>query len=204
MKQETECTVFIVDDDAAVRDALKMLVKSVGLSVKTFEHGQAFLDQYEPADTGCLVLDIRMPVMGGLELQQELRNRNSSLPIIFITGHGDIPMAVKAVKEGAVDFISKPFRDQELLDCIQRAIRDLGMIQDRNLVRSTIFTNLAKLSPREKEVMDMVIEGKANKVIAMELNLSERTVEVHRSHVMEKMQTRSLAKLVRMVTFLHN
>ena len=204
MKQETECTVFIVDDDAAVRDALKMLVKSVGLSVKTFEHGQAFLDQYEPADTGCLVLDIRMPVMGGLELQQELRNRNSSLPIIFITGHGDIPMAVKAVKEGAVDFISKPFRDQELLDCIQRAIRDLGMIQDRNLVRSTIFTNLAKLSPREKEVMDMVIEGKANKVIAMELNLSERTVEVHRSHVMEKMQTRSLAKLVQMVTFLHN
>ena len=113
-------------------------------------------------------------------------------------------MAVKAVKEGAVDFISKPFRDQELLDCIQRAIRDLGMIQDRNLVRSTIFTNLAKLSPREKEVMDMVIEGKANKVIAMELNLSERTVEVHRSHVMEKMQTRSLAKLVQMVTFLHN
>ena len=204
MKQETECTVFIVDDDAAVRDALKMLVKSVGLSVKTFEHGQAFLDQYEPTDTGCLVLDIRMPVMGGLELQQELRNRNSSLPIIFITGHGDIPMAVKAVKEGAVDFISKPFRDQELLDCIQRAIRDLGMIQDRNLVRSTIFTNLAKLSPREKEVMDMVIEGKANKVIAMELNLSERTVEVHRSHVMEKMQTRSLAKLVQMVTFLHN
>ena len=203
MKQETECTVFIVDDDAAVRDALKMLVKSVGLSVKTFEHGQAFLDQYEPADTGCLVLDIRMPVMGGLELQQELRNRNSSLPIIFITGHGDIPMAVKAVKEGAMDFISKPFRDQELLDCIQRAIRDLDEKQDRNLFRSTITTNLAKLSPREKEVMDMVIEGKANKVIAMDLNLSERTVEVHRSHVMEKMQTRSLAKLVQMVTLLH-
>ena len=203
MKQETEYTVFIVDDDAAVRDALEMLVKSVGLSVKIFEHGQAFLDQYEPADTGCLVLDIRMPVMGGLELQQELRNRNSSLPIIFITGHGDIPMAVKAVKEGAVDFISKPFRDQELLDCIQRAIRELDMIQDRNLARSTISTNLAKLSPREKEVMDMVIEGKANKVIAMDLNLSERTVEVHRSHVMEKMQTRSLAQLVQMVTLLH-
>ncbi len=203
MKQETEYTVFIVDDDAAVRDALEMLVKSVGLSVKTFEHGQAFLDQYEPADAGCLVLDIRMPMMGGLELQQELRNRNSSLPIIFITGHGDIPMAVKAVKDGAVDFISKPFRDQELLDCIQRAIRDLDEKQDRNLFRSTITTNLAKLSPREKEVMDMVIEGKANKVIAMDLNLSERTVEVHRSHVMEKMQTRSLAKLVQMVTLLH-
>ena len=203
MKQETEYTVFIVDDDAAVRDALEMLVKSVGLSVKTFEHGQAFLDQYEPADAGCLVLDIRMPMMGGLELQQELRNRNSSLPIIFITGHGDIPMAVKAVKEGAMDFISKPFRDQELLDCIQRAIRDLDEKQDRNLFRSTITTNLAKLSPREKEVMDMVIEGKANKVIAMDLNLSERTVEVHRSHVMEKMQTRSLAKLVQMVTLLH-
>jgi len=204
MKQAAEHTVFIVDDDEAVRGGLEMLVKSVGLSVKTFEHGQAFLDQYEPADTGCLVLDIRMPIMGGLELQQELRNRNSSLPIIFITGHGDIPMAVKAVIEGAVDFISKPFRDQELLDCIQRAIRGLDMIQDRNLVRSTITTNLAKLSPREKEVMDMVIEGKANKVIAMDLNLSERTVEVHRSHVMEKMQTRSLAKLVQMVTFLHN
>ncbi len=203
MKQETEYTVFIVDDDAAVRDALEMLVKSVGLSVKTFEHGQAFLDQYEPADAGCLVLDIRMPMMGGLELQQELRNRNSSLPIIFITGHGDIPMAVKAVKDGAVDFISKPFRDQELLDCIQRAIRDLDEKQDRNLFRSTITTNLAKLSPREKEVMDMVIEGKANKVIAMDLNLSERTVEVHRSHVMEKMQTRSLAQLVQMVTLLH-
>ena len=204
MKQETEHTVYIVDDDEAVRGALEMLVKSVGLSAETFDSAIVFLDQYDPAKSGCLILDIRMPVMGGLELQQELRNRNSSLPIIFITGHGDIPMAVKAVKDGAVDFISKPFRDQELLDCIHRAIRDLDENQDRNLSRSTISTNLAKLSPREKEVMDKVIEGKANKVIAMDLNLSERTVEVHRSHVMEKMQTRSLAQLVQMVTSLHN
>ena len=204
MKQEAQNTIFIVDDDEAVRDSLEMLVKSVGLSARTFAHGQAFLDQYEPAKTGCLVLDIRMPVMGGLELQQELRNRASCLPIVFITGHGDIPMAVKAVKEGAVDFISKPFREQELLDCIQRAIREQEEEQDRNLAKSNIVTNLAKLSPRETEVMNMVIEGTANKVIAMDLNLSERTVEVHRSHVMEKMQTRSLAKLVQMVAMLQN
>ena len=204
MKQVTEHTIFIVDDDEAVRGALEMLVKSVGLSAETFDSAIVFLDQYDPTKSGCLILDIRMPMMGGLELQQELRNRKSALPIIFITGHGDIPMAVKAVKEGAVDFISKPFRDQELLDCINRAIRDLDEQQDRNLAKSKIATNLAKLSPREKEVMDMVIEGKANKVIAMELTLSERTVEVHRSHMMEKMQTRSLAQLVQMITLLHN
>lgn len=204
MKQVTEHTIFIVDDDEAVRGALEMLVKSVGLSAETFDSAIAFLDQYDPKKSGCLILDVRMPVMGGLELQQELRKRKSALPIIFITGHGDIPMAVKAVKEGAVDFISKPFRDQELLDCINRAIRDLDKQHDRNLAKSKVATNLAKLSPREKEVMDMVIEGKANKVIAIELTLSERTVEVHRSHMMEKMQTRSLAQLVQMITLLHN
>ena len=204
MKQVTEHTIFIVDDDEAVRGALEMLVKSVGLSAETFDSAIVFLDQYDPTKSGCLILDIRMPMMGGLELQQELRNRKSALPIIFITGHGDIPMAVKAVKEGAVDFISKPFRDQELLDCINRAIRDLDKQYDRNLAKSKVATNLEKLSPREKEVMDMVIEGKANKVIAIELTLSERTVEVHRSHMMEKMQTRSLAQLVQMITLLHN
>ena len=204
MKQVTKHTIFIVDDDEAVRGALEMLVKSVGMSAETFDSAIVFLDQYDPTKSGCLILDIRMPMMGGLELQQELRNRKSALPIIFITGHGDIPMAVKAVKEGAVDFISKPFRDQELLDCINRAIRDLDKQYDRNLAKSKVATNLEKLSPREKEVMDMVIEGKANKVIAIELTLSERTVEVHRSHMMEKMQTRSLAQLVQMITLLHN
>jgi two-component system response regulator FixJ len=192
-------TVFIVDDDAAVRDALKFLLRSVGHPVETFASAQDFLDAYRDDRPGCMVLDIRMPGMSGLELQEKLVERRSILPIIFITGHGDVPMAVEAMQAGAMDFIQKPFRDQDLLDRINQALdKDAAMrrsIKELNSIRE----RLASLTPREREVMDLVVHGKANKVIAGDLDLSQRTVEIHRARVMEKMQASSLAHLVRMV-----
>lgn len=192
-------TVFVVDDDAAVRDSLKLLLKSVGQAVETFASAQEFLDAYKDDRPGCLVLDIRMPGMSGLELQEKLNERRSILPVIFITGHGDVPMAVEAMQAGAVDFIQKPFRDQDLLDRINQAVeRDTANradLAERNAIRRRLGT----LTPREREVMDLVVRGKANKVIAGDLNLSQRTVEIHRARVMEKMQASSLAHLVRMV-----
>lgn len=192
-------TVFIVDDDTAVRDALKFLLRSVGHPVETFASAQDFLDAYRDDRPGCLVLDIRMPGMSGLELQEKLVERRSILPIIFITGHGDVPMAVEAMQAGAMDFIQKPFRDQDLLDRINQALekdaKNRAALGELNLIRE----RLASLTPREREVMDLVVHGKANKVIAGDLDLSQRTVEIHRARVMEKMQASSLAHLVRMV-----
>ncbi|MFT4863045.1 MAG: two-component system response regulator FixJ [Pseudohongiellaceae bacterium] len=202
MKSNSVQTVTIVDDDEAVRDSIAMLIRSIGLAAKSFDSGVAFLQQYDPAEMGCLILDIRMPVMGGLEVQEELLLRNSTLPIIFISGHGDIPMAVKAVKKGAIDFISKPFREQELLDCVQRALIINDELKDRVSDQLAVTENLVKLSPREKEVMNLMIEGSANKVIAIDLGISQRTVEVHRAHVMEKTGARSLAQLVKMIASL--
>ncbi|MFT7470439.1 MAG: two-component system response regulator FixJ [Kiritimatiellia bacterium] len=202
MKSSSKQTVIIIDDDEAVRDSLEMLMKSIGLASKSFDSAVRFLEQYDPEETGCLILDVRMPVMGGLELQDELLLRKSTLPIIFISGHGDIPMAVQAVKKGAMDFISKPFREQELLDCVQRALKYNDELQNRVSAHAAVAENLLKLSPREKEVMDFMIEGSANKVIAIELGISQRTVEVHRAHVMEKMGARSLAQLVKMIASL--
>jgi len=197
--KEIKPSVFVVDDDAAVRDSLRMLLKSVGLPVEVFESGQEFLDADRDDRPGCLVLDIRMPGMSGLELQVKLNERHSILPIIFITGHGDVPMAVEAMQAGAVDFIQKPFRDQDLLDRINQALdKDAGsrrMLAERNMIRK----RLESLTPREREVLDLVVAGKANKVIAGDLNLSQRTVEIHRARVMEKMEAHSLAHLVRMV-----
>ena len=192
-------TIFVVDDDSAVRDALKLLLRSVGQSVETFGSGQEFIESYSEDRPGCLVLDIRMPGMSGLELQQKLNERHSILPIIFITGHGDVPMAVEAMQAGAVDFIQKPFRDQDLIDRINQALEkdnnNRAALGERNDIRHRLET----LTPREREVLDLVVHGKANKVIAGDLKLSQRTVEIHRARVMEKMQASSLAHLVRMV-----
>jgi two-component system response regulator FixJ len=192
-------TVFVVDDDNAVRDALRFLLRSVGLAVETFASATEFLDAYRDDRPGCLVLDIRMPGMTGLELQDKLIERRSILPIIFITGHGDVPMAVEAMQAGAMDFIQKPFRDQDLLDRIHQAIDKDAKTRQSLGELAAIRTRLASLTPREREVMDLVVHGKANKVIAGDLDLSQRTVEIHRARVMEKMEASSLAHLVRMV-----
>ena len=192
-------TIFIIDDDAAVRDALKLLLRSVGQAVETFGSAPEFLDAYSEDRPGCLVLDIRMPGMSGLELQQKLNEKHSILPIIFITGHGDVPMAVEAMQAGAVDFIQKPFRDQDLIDRINQALEKDGSNRAALGERNDIRRRLETLTPREREVLDLVVHGKANKVIAGDLKLSQRTVEIHRARVMEKMQASSLAHLVRMV-----
>jgi FixJ family two-component response regulator len=192
-------TVYIVDDDDAVRESLELLLDSVGQQTKSFESAQAFLDSYNPDTLGCIVLDIRMPGMNGMELHKELNRLGSILPIIFVTGHGDVPMAVEAMQHGAVDFVQKPYREQELLDKINQALA-LDTKQRASLLeKQDIKKHLATLTARENEVLDELVEGKANKVIAAELGISQRTVEIHRARVMEKMATHSLAHLVRMI-----
>lgn len=190
--------VYVVDDDEAVRDSLRMLLKSVGHEVRTFASAKEFLAGHDTSRPGCIVLDIRMPEMSGLELQEALRRQRFRLPVIFITGHGDVPMAVQAMQRGAADFIQKPFRDQDLLDVIHRALD--GSVAERGVQaqRGEVLKRLGSLTAREREVMDMVVAGHANKVIAIELGISQRTVEIHRARVMEKMQCRSLADLVRL------
>jgi two-component system response regulator FixJ len=192
-------TVFIVDDDAPVRDGLKLLLRSVGHRVETYGSAQEFLDAYADDRPGCLVLDVRMPGMSGLDLQERLNERSAILPIIFITGHGDVPMAVEALQAGALDFLQKPFRDQELLDRIASAL-DKDAANRRELLElKQVAARFAELTPRERSVMDLVVQGKSNKVIAGDLDISQRTVEIHRARVMEKTQAGSLAHLVRMV-----
>ena len=199
---ESTPRIFVVDDDDAVRDSLSDLIDSVGLEVATYPSAHKFLEVYDNAQRGCLVLDIRMPGMSGLELQERLNERGSTLPIVFITGHGDVPMAVEAMKRGAVDFIQKPFRDQELLDRINLALEQNRRRRAAEDTKQDIVQRISSLTRREREVMEMVIKGKANKVIAIDLGLSQRTVEVHRAHVMDKMKARTLAELVRMNTTL--
>jgi FixJ family two-component response regulator len=194
-----EHTVFVVDDDDAFRDSLQVLFESVGLEVETFASAASFLDGLDPERRGCLVLDVRMPGMSGLELQSRLNERGISLPIIFITGHGDVPMAVRAMKSGAVDFLTKPFSHQELLDLVQVALEGAAEQRQREADRRTVLERLQRLTPREEEVMQLVVEGQANKIIAHRLGISQRTVEIHRSQVMKKMEAASLAELVRMV-----
>lgn len=191
-------TVFVVDDDQSIRHAMGLLLKSVGLEHETFESADDFLTRHNGSENGCLVLDIRMPGLGGLELQDKLIEMNSTLPIIFITGHGDIPMAVEAMQKGAVDFIQKPFRDQELLDRISQALNTANELQSERQQQSKIQECIDSLTNREREVLELVVTGKPNKIIAHELGVSQRTVEIHRARVMEKMHARSLAELVRM------
>jgi RNA polymerase sigma factor (sigma-70 family) len=192
-------TIYIIDDDDAVRDSLALLMESVGLQALTFASAGEFLDAFSTAMTGCVVLDIRMPGMNGLDLQARLNQLGSMLPIIFITGHGDIPMAVQAMQEGATDFLQKPFRDQDLLDRINQAMTTDGEQREALEEKRQIERRISSLTARERQVMKMVVDGKANKVIASDLGVSQRTVEIHRAHVMEKMQAASIAQLVRLV-----
>jgi FixJ family two-component response regulator len=199
MMKDKPSTVFVVDDDDAVRTSLRLLLKSVGLPVETFASAQEFLDAFDGDRAGCIVLDIRMPGMSGLELQQKLNEIHAIVPIVFITGHGDVPMAVEAMQHGAVDFIQKPFRDQDLIDRINQALEKDRENRAGLRERDTIRLRIGQLTPREREVLDLVTKGKANKVIAGDLDVSQRTVEIHRARVMEKMGASSLAHLVRMV-----
>jgi FixJ family two-component response regulator len=190
--------VFIVDDDDAVRDSLCLLFKTVDIEAIGFESGDKFLLEFDADWQGCIILDIRMPGTSGLEVQKLLDERDCTLPIIFITGHGDVPMAVEAMQLGAFDFIQKPFRDQELMDRVAEALSSNEQNKEEVLQKRQVTERYATLTPRETEVMQCVVKGQANKVIALDLEVSQRTVEIHRARVMEKMAARSLAALVRM------
>ena len=194
----TETTVFVVDDDADVRDSLAALLTSAGLTARLFESATAFLAGYRPGEAGCLVADIRMPDMDGIALQTELTNRKAGLPVIIITGHGDVPLAVRAMKAGAIDFIEKPFDDERLLESIRRALSRAVEDRDSAEVSQTIAGRMATLTPRELEVLELLIAGHPNKVVGHQLDISPRTVEVHRGRLMDKMQARNLSDLVRM------
>jgi len=194
-----EPVVFVVDDDKAIRQSLKWLIESVGLKVETYATADEFMNSYYPGRAGCLLLDVRMPGMSGLELQEHFARNHIHIPIIIITGHGDVPMAVRAMKAGAIDFIEKPFNDELLLESIRGALAMDHKQREIQSQRASIATRLAHLTPREHEVMDMVTEGRSNKEIAQELGVSAKTVEAHRARVMEKMEAGSLAELVRMV-----
>jgi two-component system, LuxR family, response regulator FixJ len=197
--KERVASVFVVDDDDAVRSSLRLLLKSVGLSATVFASAQEFLTRYTPDQPGCLLLDVRMPGMSGLELQDYLNVHGATIPVIFITGHGDVPMAVEAMQHGAFDFLQKPFRDQDLLDRVQRALEKDRATRAQLSEQDSIRERLESLTAREREVLDLVTRGLANKVMAAELGVSQRTVEIHRARVMEKMGASSLAQLVRMV-----
>jgi RNA polymerase sigma factor (sigma-70 family) len=191
--------VFIIDDDPSIRSSLKLLVSTVGLQVETFESADAFL-QKRPTDTpSCLVLDVRLRGLSGLDFQRELAARNVRIPIIFITGYGDVPMSVRAMKAGAVEFLTKPFRDQDLLDAIVVALEQDRLRREQQKQVLDLQQRFDSLSPREREVISMVSSGMLNKQIAGELGTAENTVKVHRSRAMEKMQAQSLAELVRMM-----
>lgn len=191
-------TIYLIDDDEGMRRALTVLMTTVGYHAVAFERAADFLAKFDAAAPGCLVLDVRMPEMSGLEVQQHLNKLGAMLPVILITGHGDIPMAVQAMKDGAFDFMQKPFRDQELLDRINAALKLDA--ENRRLVEkhADLRRREESLTAREREVMALVVDGRANKVIAIDLGLSERTVEIHRANVMEKMGARSVAHLVKM------
>ncbi len=193
-----EAVVYVIDDDEAVRVALKDLLESVGLRAETYPSGQDFLKSQRADVPSCLILDVRLPGLSGLDFQRELAAAKVEIPIIFITGHGDIPMTVQAMKAGAVDFLTKPFRDQELLDAIHKAVdRDREKREQQSEV-SELCRRYDGLTPREREVMGLVVQGLLNKQIAAELGTSETTVKIHRGQVMRKMQAESLPGLVRM------
>jgi FixJ family two-component response regulator len=196
--KEPDSIVFVIDDDRMVREGLQSLIKSVGLCVETFASAQDFLAAKRPDVPACLVLDVRMPGLSGLDLQLKLIEKNIPIPVIFITGHGDIPMSVRAMKEGAYEFLTKPVRGQDLLDAVQKAIAsDRGLRKERAEL-DEIRARFDSLTPREKEVLDLVVGGLLNKQIADKLEMSELTVKTHRGHLMEKTRAESLAHLVRM------
>ena len=196
---DREPTVFVVDDDPGVRDAIRLLLRSVGLRSEVFPSAMSFLESYDAEAPGCIVLDLRMPGMSGIELQDRLIELGSNLPIIFVTAHGDVPTAVVAVKAGAVDFIQKPFQDQKLLDMVHHAIDLNSHACEERADLAAIEIRIRTLTPRELAVLELVVEGNMNKVIARELGISQRTVEIHRARVMDKMGANSVSQLVRMV-----
>jgi|ERR1035437_6552692 FixJ family two-component response regulator len=192
-----EQTVFVVDDDQAVARSLRWLFETVHLKVETFSSAQAFIDGFDPSKPGCLVLDVRMPGMSGLDLQERLAAQQIHLPIIFITGHGDVEMAVRAVKAGAFDFVEKPFSDQDLIERIHKAINFDALQRINDTQRAQLHARFASLTVREREVLDLVVDGKSNKAIANSFGLSAKTIEIHRGKMMEKMHARSVADLVK-------
>lgn len=194
-----EPIVFVVDDDEAVRHFLRGLIVSVGLRVETYASAQEFLDAVRPGSPGCLLLDIRMPGMSGLELQRELAERSIGLPVIILTGHGDVQLAVHAMKAGAVDFIEKPFNNELLLDRVQKAVAESVDADSARLKRDEVTSRLDLLTPRERQVLDLVVAGETNKGAARRLGISEKTVEIHRARVMDKMRAKSLVDLVKTV-----
>ena len=190
--------VFVIDDDASMRDAVSRLLNAVGLTVQTFASAREFLAGRLPDVPGCAVLDVRLPGLSGLDLQREMVERGIHIPVIFITGHGDIPMSVQAMKAGAVEFLTKPFRDQDLLDAVRAGIQLDRQGRKERAELAELRDGLRQLTPREREVMSLVVAGLINKQIALRLGTSEKTIKIHRSHVMQKMRADSLADLVRM------
>ena len=197
-----DSVVFVIDDDASVRESLKSLFQSVGLQVEMFSSADAFLQGQHPDAACCLVLDVRLPGLSGLEFQNELAKAEIDLPIVFLTGHGDIPMSVQAMKAGAVEFLTKPCRDQELLDAVRSALERHRSSREEHRHVAALRTQYASLTAREKEVIGLVTAGLFNKQIAAEMDISEVTVKMHRGHIMRKMKARSLADLVRMADLL--
>ena len=190
--------VFVVDDDAGIRDSMRLLLEVAGFRVRNYTSARQFLDDDSPKQ-GCLVADIRMPDMSGLELQEEVAKRHLDLPVIIMTGHGDVPLAVRAMKAGAVDFLEKPFDDERMLTSVRRALEIGSRARSRNAEAVAAKTLLASLTPRERGVLDKLVQGRSNKVVAYELGISPRTVEIHRAHIMGKMDATSLSDLVRLV-----
>ncbi len=200
----SESTVFIIDDDREVREALQLLMESVGLQVELFDSANTFMEQFDASRPGCIILDVRMPGMSGLELQSQLLEQPLCPPIIIFTGHGDVPMAVRAVQAGAVDFIEKPFNDQALLDSVHRALEQDARQRGQASHIAEIKQRVDRLTPREREVLHLVVQGLRNKLIATELSVSQSTVEAHRAKVMEKMEAKSLSDLMRMMLTLES
>jgi len=197
-------SVFVVDDDTAVRQGLRFMLRAAGYSVEAFPSARSFLEDYDPRRGGCLLLDVQMPQMTGLELQQRLNVRGWRIPVIFITGHGTVPLAISAMKAGAFDFIEKPLREDTLLESIERALHWNDRAYEERLERATLEVRAASLTPREREVFELVARGEPNKVIARNLGISFRTVELHRAHIIEKLQARSLSDLIRMGIILNS
>jgi len=197
-------SVFVVDDDTAVRQGLRFMLRAAGYSVEAFPSARSFLEDYDPRRGGCLLLDVQMPQMTGLELQQRLNVRGWRIPVIFITGHGTVPLAISAMKAGAFDFIEKPLREDTLLESIERALHWNDRAYEERLERATLQTRAVSLTPREREVFELVAAGEPNKAIAHHLGISFRTVELHRAHIIEKLQARSLSDLIRMAMIIMN
>ena len=191
-------TVFVVDDDAAVRKGLTFLLRAAGYTVEAFPSAASFLEDYDPRRGGCLLLDVQMPRMTGVELQQQLNVRGWRIPVIFITGHGTVSLAIAAIKAGAFDFIEKPLGEESLLECIERSLNWNDTAREERLERAQLQARAVLLTEREREVLDLVAAGEPNKIIARHLGISFRTVELHRAHIIEKLQARSLSDLIRM------